>query len=143
MKLLLSISKNLFLFLTYGFIYFVIECLFKHSITDIRMFILGGLLGVWIGLINNIFSFNTSFILQCIIGSMSTTLAEAILGYQWNIVEGLNIWNYSNLPFSTCAGQVNLFFSFTWLILSGICIILDDYLRYKLFNEEKPYYKLW
>lgn len=136
-----KILRNGILFTVYGGVYFVIECIYKHSITDYRMFILGGLLGLWIGLINNIFSFETNFILQCIIGSISVTLVEAICGYQWNIIEGLSIWNYSNLPLSGCGGQINFFFSIIWMFLSGICIILDDFLRYKFFNEDKPYYK--
>lgn len=135
------IIKNLILFFVYACIYFVIECLFKHSITDYRMFILGGLMGLWIGLINNIFSYNISFILQCIIGSISVTLIEAIFGYKWNIIQQLNIWDYSNLPLSACGGQINLFFSLAWVLLSGLCILIDDYLRYKWFNEEKPNYK--
>lgn len=102
---------------------------------------MAGCLGVLIGLINNLFSFETSFILQCLVGTLMATLCEAIFGYQWNIIEGLNIWNYSTLPFSFVGNQINLFFSMAWMGLSGVCIMLDDWIRYKFFNEEKPHYK--
>ena len=45
------------LFSVYGFIYFVIECIYKGKISDWRMFFLAGFIGVVIGLINNLFSY--------------------------------------------------------------------------------------
>lgn len=53
---------------------------------------------------------------------------------------GLHIWDYSSLPFSFIGGQINLFFSLIWMFLSGIVIILDDILRWKLYKEERPEY---
>jgi len=136
-----TIFKYICLFLVFGIIYFLIECLWKGTISDYRMFLMAGCLGVLIGLINNLFSFDTSFILQCLVGALMATLCEAIFGYQWNIIDGLKIWNYNSLPCSFVGNQINLFFSIAWMGLSGVCIMLDDYIRYKLFDEEKPYYK--
>ena len=45
------------LFSVYGFIYFVIECIYKGKISDWRMFVLAGFIGVVIGLVNNLFSY--------------------------------------------------------------------------------------
>lgn len=81
-----------------------------------------------------------TFVLQCFVGSMIATLSEAVGGYYWNIENNLGIWNYSSLPLSFVGGQINLFFSLIWLLLSGICIILDDILRWKLYEEENPKY---
>ena len=141
LRMFKTIFKHVCLFLVFGAIYFLIECLWKGTITNYRIFLMAGCLGVLIGLINNLFSFDTSFILQCFVGTLMATLGEAILGYQWNIIEGLKIWNYSTLPFSFVGNQINLFFSIAWMGLSGVCIVLDDYLRYWLFKEEKPHYK--
>lgn len=141
-KVLKIIIQYVFLFLFFGTVYFIIECVYKQSITDIRMFLLGGILGILIGLINNLFNWDTSFLLQCFVGMLMILLAEAITGYQWNIVEQLNIWDYSHLPFSAVQGQINLFFGIAWFGLSGVCIILDDILRWKFFNEDKPKYQL-
>ena len=126
----------------YGSIYFLIECLWKGKITDISMFILSGFLGVSVGLINNLFSWDTSFILQCFTGTLLATLSEAIIGIEF-LNRGIHVWSYKTLPLSFCNGTINIFFSIAWFILCGIAIILDDYLRYWFFKEEKPRYKLF
>lgn len=140
-KYIISIFKYLILYVIFGSMYFLIECLWKHELSDYRMFLLAGFLGVFIGLINNLFSWDTSFILQCYVGSLMATLSEAMLGIHL-LNQGIRIWNYENLPLSFCNGTINLFFSLAWVLLSGICIIADDYLRYWLFGEEKPKYYL-
>lgn len=144
-NLLRIIIRYCLLFLVYGSIYFLIECAFKRSVTDIRMFILGAILAICIGLINNIFTYETNFILQCIVGSIIITLLEAIMGYQWNIVENRDIWNYSNMLFNAINGQICLEFSlFAWIPLSGMCIVFDDILRYYVFKQdmERSHYKI-
>ena len=111
------------LFSVYGFIYFVIECIYKGKISDWRMFVLAGFIGVVIGLVNNLFSYDTDFILQCLFGALVATLSEAIGGYYWNIECGLHIWDYSSLPLSFVGVQVNFFFSIIWMFLSGSVIV--------------------
>ena len=120
------------LILTYGIIYFLIECIWKQSISDWRMFILQ----------NNVFTYDTDFVYQMIVGSLMVTLCEAIFGYQWNTVEGLEIWDYTNTIIYGVAGNVSLFFSlFAWTTLSGVVILLDDYIWHYIFkNGENPYY---
>ena len=137
-----SVIKYIVLFVIFGSIYFVIESIWKGKFTDIRMFFLSGFIGVVIGCINNTFSFDASFILQCITGTLVALLCECIFGYQWNVVECRNLWDYSSLPFSWVADQINLFFSVIWFVLSALCILLDDWIRWKWFGEEKPRYKL-
>ena len=132
--------KHLALFTIYGGIYFTIECLFKWQITNPFMFLVGGALGVIIGLINNLFDMDTNFLLQCLVGMMLVLLVECIIGYEFNIVRNMVLWNYSKVPFSYVGGQICIPFAIAWFGLSGICIVLDDYLRYLLFGEEKPYY---
>lgn len=136
------IIESTILILLYGTVYFLIECIWKQSISDWRMFILGGVMGFLIGLQNNIFTYDTDFLYQMIVGSLMVTLCEAVLGYQWNTIEGLNIWDYSNTIIYGVDGNVSLFFSlFAWTTLSGIVIILDDYIWYYIFkNGEEPYY---
>lgn len=132
--------KHLVLFTIYGVIYFTIESLFKWQITNPLMFLVGGVLGVLIGLINNLFDMDTNFLLQCLVGMMLVLLIECIIGYECNIVRNMGLWNYSKVPFNFVGGQICVPFAFAWFGLSGICIVLDDYLRYLLFGEEKPYY---
>lgn len=140
MKVIHLLIKELCLFLTFGSIYFIIESIFKGHITNYRMFIMAGIIGILIGSINNWFSFETNFYLQCFTGTLVALLSECICGYQWNIIEHLSLWNYSKLPMSFVGGQINLFFAFAWFLLSAICIYVDDIIRWKFFEEEEPHY---
>ena len=145
-KVVTYILEYVALFFFYGFIYFIIECIWKQQLTDWRMAVLGGVMGVMIGLINLLFSYDTDLILQGIVGSLLVTLSEAIGGYYWNIELGLNIWDYSSLPFSAINGQVNLLFSIGWFFLSIVCIFLDDVIDYYIIKQKKseaPYYVIF
>ena len=140
-----KLSKLLILFTIEGFLYFGIEFLFKTFISNgtihWSMFLLGGLCGILIGEINEIIPWEMSIIKQGIIGAAIITLLEFIFGIILNIILKLGIWDYSNLPFNIC-GQICLPFSFAWFVLALVVIFLDDYLRWKWFNEEKPHYHL-
>lgn len=78
--------KYSILFLIYGIIYFTIETLYKGHLTSPLMFVIGGMMGVLIGMINNLFDMDTDFILQCLVGTMIILLIECIVGYQVNII---------------------------------------------------------
>lgn len=131
--------KYLFLFLLGGFGYFYIEILFRgHS--HFSMIICGGLAFISCGILNQIFPNKLSFLTQMILSSIIITILEFITGYIVNIKLGWNVWDYSSLPYNF-HGQICLAFTFLWLILSALCILLDDYVRYKIFDEEKVSYK--
>ena len=70
------------------------------------------------------------------------TLIEFISGFILNIIMQLHIWDYSNMPLNIL-GQVCLPFMLLWFILSLVAIVADDWIRYLLFGDEKPHYKLW
>lgn len=133
--------KYLFLFLFFGSIYFGIECLWRWGLADWRMGVMGGCIAVFIGMLNTLFSCDTSFLMQCLLGAVITTLAEAILGTYWR-QHGIYLWDYSSLPLTFVNGNVNLLFSIGWFFLSGLCIVLDDNIRYLFFHERKPHYKM-
>lgn len=136
---ILNIFKYIFLFLLGGETYYFIETLWRgHS--HWTMFLLGAVCFITVGLINNIISWDMKFEFQCIIGSVVITTLEFITGYIVNIKLSWNVWDYSDIPLNIL-GQICLPFSLLWLFLSGLVIVLDDYIRYKIFNERKPYYK--
>ena len=139
-KVIKTILKLIILFIIGGTIYISLELLFRGR-SHISMFILGGLCFVTVGGINNYISWEMPLILQMLIGAVIITTLEFITGYIVNIKMGLNVWNYSNQPFNI-KGQICLSFSFLWMLLSLIAIVLDDYLRYWLFGEKKPEYHL-
>lgn len=136
-----QLFKYLILGCVGGSIYFVIEMIYKGGSSHWTMAILGGLCFICIGLINEVLSWETPLWKQALIGGITTTVLEFITGYIVNILLGWNVWNYSNLPLNIL-GQISLPFTLAWCLLSVVGIILDDYLRYWL-GEENPRYKLF
>lgn len=134
------IGKILLLFLIGGMAYILIELLWR-GYSHVSMFILGGICFVLIGLINEVLPWNMSILLQSLIGGTIVTIAEFAVGLIVNVWLGLGVWDYSNLPFNIM-GQICLPFYFAWVILSCIAIILDDWLRYWFWNEERPHYTI-
>lgn len=132
--------RPLVLFGIGGLIYFGIEMLYRgHS--HWTMFFVGGLCFVLVGAINEYFPWEMPLWKQAIIGALIITSVEFVSGCIINLWLGWNVWSYSNQPFNVL-GQICLPFSVLWVVVSIFGIILDDYLRYWLFGEEKPRYKL-
>lgn len=133
--------KYLFLGFVGGFTYYNIEIIYR-GYSHISMFILASFLFIIIGLINEFLSWDTPLFIQSIIGAIIVTVLEFITGCIVNLWLGLNVWDYSSEPLNVM-GQICLPFTLIWIFLSCIAIILDDYLRYYIFNEEKPRYKVF
>jgi len=130
------------LFATGGTIYIFLEILWR-GYTHVTMFFLGGLCFVLIGLINeNSVTLNLPLLIQQIISCFIITTLELIFGLIFNVWLCFNIWDYSQIKYNFM-GQICLRYSILWFLLSLPAIILDDYLRYKLFGEEKPQYKIF
>lgn len=134
------VVKPLVLTLIGGFTYYLIEVIWRgHS--HWTMFLVGGLCGYVIGLINEVFSWELAIWKQVLIGASAVTAIEFVSGCIINLWLGWNVWDYSNLPLNLL-GQVCLYFFFLWMPLVLVWIFADDYLRYWLFKEEKPRYSL-
>lgn len=133
--------KYLFLFIVGGVVYYSMEMLFR-GYSHYSMAILGGICFIACGLLNKLLSWDTSLLLQGLIGSVIITVLEFLTGVLVNIALQLNVWDYSNMPLNVL-GQICLPFSLLWVIIAIGAIILDDYIRYCFFDEEKPRYKLF
>lgn len=120
--------------------YFCIEILWR-GYSHISMFFVGGICFIGIGAINEYFPWTLGIVQQAILGASFVTIMELVSGYVLNIKLNLNVWDYSDVAFNIM-GQICLPYFFAWIALSAIAIIVDDYLRYWLFDEEKPYYQL-
>ena len=133
--------KHAVLALCGGCVYFLIEMAWRgHS--HWTMAVLGGVCFVLIGDINEFIPWNMPLVLQGAIGSGVVTLLELVSGIVLNLWLGLGIWDYSNMPFNFL-GQICLPFSLLWVALSVVAVILDDWLRYWLFGEDRPTYTLF
>lgn len=136
-----AILKHAVLALCGGCVYFLIEMAWRgHS--HWTMAVLGGVCFVLIGDINEFIPWNMPLVLQGAIGSGIVTLLELVSGIILNLWLGLGIWDYSNMPFNFL-GQICPPFSLLWVALSVVAVILDDWLRYWLFGEDRPTYTLF
>lgn len=121
-----------------GLLYVLCELVFRGR-SHWTMFLVGGLCFWLIGLINEVIPWEMPVWQQCIIGAVIITTVEFIAGCIINIWFGWQVWDYSGLPFNIL-GQVCLPFTVLWSFLAAAGIILDDYLRYWLFGEDRPHY---
>ena len=135
------IKKHLILGTIGGLIYVLFE-LISRGYSHWTMFLLGGTCFVLLGLINEILDWDTPLTLQMLIGCTVITVLEFITGCVVNLWLGWNVWDYSDLKFNIL-GQISLFSSIGWYFISLVGITLDDWLRYRLFGEKKPHYKLF
>jgi len=132
-----KIYKELLLIFIMGSLYMVIEGLWRGW-TNISMLIVGGLCAFLIGRLNEYKAFyNRKMYEQCLIGTVITLVIEFISGLILNVWLGLHIWDYSD-TLGNVYGQICLPYSILWFLLMPLAIYTDDYLRYRLFGEEKP-----
>ena len=134
-----KIKKYEFLFFVGATIYVIIEKLYR-GYSHWTMFLLGGICFIALGLINEVIPWDMPLLLQMFIGGMIITVLELITGCIVNLWIGWNVWDYSELPFNLW-GQISLFSSIVWVGLSLVGIVLDDFIRWKFFDGEKPHYR--
>lgn len=125
---------------TGGLLYVILE-LFWRGRSHWTMFVLGGVCFVTMGLINEVLPWKMPLWQQVAIGVAIITVLEFMTGCIVNIWLGWGIWDYSNMP-GNFLGQICPQFMLLWLPISLAGIALDDWLRYWLFHEERPHYKI-
>lgn len=79
---------------------------------------------------------------QMLISAIIITAIEFVAGCILNLWLGWNIWDYSD-EFGNCLGQICPKHTIYWFLLSSVGIVVDDYIRYFLFGEEKPKYRIF
>ena len=132
--------KYTFLWFVGGSIYIGMELAFRGR-SHWTMFLLGGACFVVLGLLNELIPWQMPLFKQMLIGAILITYFEFLTGCVVNIRLGWGIWDYSNMP-GNILGQICPLFTFFWCWVSGAGIILDDWLRYWLFREDWPHYKI-
>lgn len=134
-------GKAMVLFLWGAALYMAVEILWR-GYTHWTMGVLGGVLFLLIGHMNEHVPWSVPLIWQGVAGAVLVTAAEFAAGCILNIWLHLGIWDYSGMPFALL-GQICLPYSLLWIALSILAVIIDDYLRYWLFDEEKPHYTIF
>ena len=135
------LSKYLVLFSTGGLMYILIELLWRNW-SHWTMFLLGGACFVCLGLINEVLSWETPLWQQMIAGACIITSLEFLTGCIVNLWLGWSVWDYSGMP-GNILGQICPQYFLLWVPVSLAGIMLDDWLRYWWFGEEKPHYRIW
>ena len=133
--------KELFLAAAGGLLYIILELVWRgHS--HWTMFALGGLCFALIGLINELIPWCMPLWKQALIGAAIITGLEFLTGCIVNLGLGWHVWDYSGMPLNLL-GQICILYLLLWIPVSLIAVILDDWLRYWMFDEDRPRYSLW
>lgn len=135
-----KLSKAFVLFVIGGVIYVLLE-LIARGRSHWSMAVLGGVCFLAIGAINEHIPWDMPLAFQMLLGAGIITVLELLTGLLVNVRLGWGVWDYSNMPLNLW-GQICLPYCLLWVFLSLPAILLDDWLRWKLFHEEKPCYKL-
>ena len=124
-----------------GIIYGALE-LICRGYTHWTMVILGGICFVVVGLLNEIIPWEMPLTVQMFCGCIIITALEFCCGCIVNIWLGWAVWDYSD-EWGNLLGQICPLYSVLWYFVSLPAILIDDWLRYWLFREEKPHYRLF
>lgn len=136
-----SILKNLMLFLIGGGIYILLEMVYRGR-SHWTMLLLGGVCFLALGYINRFLPWETPLSAQMLIGAAIITALELLTGWLVNIKLGWHVWDYSHLSLNFY-GQICLPASIGWFFLSAVGIVLDDVLRWRMFGEDRPRYRIF
>lgn len=138
MRVINQVLKYLLLFCLGGILYYYIEVLFR-GYSHWSMFILGAICFLFCSIQNEHPFWKAPLWKQVIRCAVFVLCGEFITGCMVNLWLGWNVWDYSMEPFNIL-GQVCLKMG---VLFSGLClvaIVLDDVLRWIVFEEERPEY---
>ena len=140
MKLQRQIAKYAFLVWFGGSTYVTLE-VFWRSRPHWTMFVLAAVVFIMIGLLNEIWA-KWNLLVQTLVGTGIATVLEFITGLVVNVILRWDVWDYSNLP-GNIMGQICPQFMILWALIIVVAIVLDDMIRWKFFDEEKPHYTIF
>lgn len=135
--------KIIFIYSFCGGFYLFLETAYRQY-TFVEMYYLAGFLGLIAMLFNNIFSYETDYIVQVICVTTTAVFGEGLVGNLFNM--DYHIWDYRDLSLSFWNSQINLYFIFIWIIIITCIIPILDYIDWRLFNykvDTPPYYKIF
>jgi hypothetical protein len=144
MSKLKSAIAYIILFNLCGTTYYGVEMLYR-GYSHISMWMLAGMLGILIGLINqHKLTWDMPLWKQLLIGECIVLPLEFITGLIVNVWLQLNVWNYSGLWLSEYfLNQSSPLFALLFAPLILLAIFIDDWYRYLFMDGRKPKYKIF
>lgn len=136
-KIFKLIIKYVVLFVIGGLVYCGIELMWRER-THISSFIMGGTAILVVGGLNEGYDWDMPVWYQMLLSSLFITAMEYVVGINFNA--DYHIWDYRELWLNV-DGQICLGYSLLWGLLGLVGILLDDFIRWVFFGEEKPKYK--
>ena len=136
-KIIKLIIKYVVLFVMGGLVYCGIELMWRER-THISSFIMGGTAILVVGGLNEGYDWDMPVWYQMLLSSLFITAMEYVVGINFNA--DYHIWDYREL-WLNIDGQICLGYSLLWGLLGLVGILLDDFIRWIFFGEEKPKYK--
>lgn len=131
--------EQLFVFFTGASGYILIELMWR-GYSHWTMFLTGGICFLALYNVFNALK-DLSTPLKALLGSLIITVIEFIVGVTVNIILGLKVWDYSNVPFNIL-GQVCLPYSFLWFAVSVPLIYFSNYLKSRLTKKTSQQKKI-
>jgi uncharacterized membrane protein len=122
-------KKNAAFFAVGGVGYGTLEMLWRGR-THWTMIIAGGLCFVIFSKIAKKYK-NKNIMFKSFLCALSVTAVEFIFGLVFNILLGMNVWDYSGLPLNFL-GQICLLYSMIWMVLATAFLPLAELLNRKL-----------
>ena len=116
-------------FLIGGAGYALIELLWRGR-THWTMVLSGGISFMLFSYITVIFADN-SLLLKAALSALSVTVVELVFGVVFNVILGMKVWDYSNVPFNFL-GQICPRFTLMWGGLALIFVPIAEMLNRKL-----------
>ena len=106
------------------------------------MALAGGISVIAIGALNdNKFEWDMPLTSQMFLSGAVVTGIELIFGLVCNVLLGMDVWDYSVIPYNFM-GQICMSYFGFWQLLSPVAILLYDFTDYWLFGGDKPKYRL-
>jgi hypothetical protein len=124
--------KSLLIWGTGGLIYGLMEIMYR-GYTHWTMILLAFIMSILLDAFNETIGWDWPFWKQVIVGGTIITFAEFIVGCIVNMIFGMNVWDYSNMPLNIF-GQVCPQFWLVWCVLTAIAIPVFDWERYGIYR---------
>ncbi len=133
-----QIFKYVLLFHLGGCAYYYIEVLHRGW-SHWSMYLLGAICFLFCSVQNEQPAWQAPLWKQVIRCDIFVLCGEFVTGCMVNLWKGWHVWDYHNMPFNLM-GQICLPMALAFSALCLVAIVLDDLIRWLVFEEEQPDY---